>query len=56
VTLARTRGAALGGFGAPLPIGESMLIAWPQAVGMIASAILLFVVGYVIFQRQEVRA
>ena len=32
------------------------MIAWPQTVGMIARAIMLFVIGYVIFQRQEVRA
>jgi ABC-2 type transport system permease protein len=32
------------------------LIAWPQIVGLIATAILLFVVGYIVFQRQEVRA
>jgi ABC-2 type transport system permease protein len=32
------------------------LIAWPQMVGMIATSIVLFVIGYVIFQRQEVRA
>jgi len=42
--------------GAPLPFAESILIAWPQMVGMIATAIVLFVIGYVIFQRQEVRA
>jgi ABC-2 type transport system permease protein len=42
--------------GAPLPLGESVLIAWPQIVGLIAATILLFVVGYVAFQRQEVRA
>jgi ABC-2 type transport system permease protein len=53
IYLSQMQGAVLG---APLPIGESMLIAWPQTVGMIASAILLFVIGYVIFQRQEVRA
>jgi ABC-2 type transport system permease protein len=53
IYLSQLQGAVLG---APLPIGESALIAWPQTVGMIASAILLFVVGYVIFQRQEVRA
>ena len=47
------QGAVLG---APLPLGESVLIAWPQIVGMIATAIVLFVIGYVIFQRQEVRA
>jgi ABC-2 type transport system permease protein len=42
--------------GAPLPLLQSILVVWPQIVGMLASAILLFVIGYVIFQRQEVRA
>jgi len=53
IYLSQMQGAVLG---APLPIGESIQIAWPQTVGMIASAIVLFVIGYVIFQRQEVRA
>ncbi len=53
IYLSQMQGAVLG---APLPVGESMLIAWPQTVGMVATAILLFVIGYVIFQRQEVRA
>ena len=53
IYLSQLQGAVLG---APLPIGESILIAWPQTVGMLAGAILLFVIGYVIFQRQEVRA
>ena len=53
IYLSQLQGAVLG---APLPLSESMLIAWPQTVGMIASAIVLFVIGYVIFQRQEVRA
>jgi ABC-2 type transport system permease protein len=41
---------------APLPLGESILIALPQLVGLVAGTILLFVIGYVAFQRQEVRA
>jgi ABC-2 type transport system permease protein len=53
IYLSQLQGAVLG---APLPFGESVLIAWPQMVGMIATAIMLFVIGYVIFQRQEVRA
>ncbi|MGB6755582.1 MAG: ABC transporter permease [Xanthobacteraceae bacterium] len=53
IYLSQLQGAVLG---APLPLGESILIAWPQMVAMIATAMLLFVVGYVIFQRQEVRA
>ncbi len=39
-----------------LPLGESLLLAWPQIVCLVAATILLFVIGYVIFQRQEVRA
>ncbi len=42
--------------GAPLPLLQSILVVWPQTVGMVATAILLFVIGYVVFQRQEVRA
>ncbi|MCC6948211.1 MAG: ABC transporter permease [Bradyrhizobiaceae bacterium] len=42
--------------GSPLPLAQSLLIAWPQLVSLIAGTIVLFVVGYVVFQRQEVRA
>jgi ABC-2 type transport system permease protein len=41
---------------APLSLMESLMVAWPQFVGMIAASILLFVAGYIVFQRQEVRA
>jgi ABC-2 type transport system permease protein len=53
IYLSQLQGAVLG---APMPLGESLIIAWPQIVGLIAGTILLFVAGYVIFQRQEVRA
>ena len=53
IYLSQLQGAVLG---APMPLGESMMIAWPQIVGLVAGTILLFVLGYVIFQRQEVRA
>src|SRR5689334_13328582 len=53
VYLSQLQGAVMG---APLPFGESVLIAWPQIVGLVAATILLFVAGYVVFQRQEVRA
>ena len=51
--LAQFQGRVLG---APLPLGQSILSAWPQIVSLIAATILLFVAGYVAFQRQEVRA
>src|SRR6201993_5369994 len=53
VFLDQLRGAIMG---APLPFGESVMIAWPQTVSLIAATIVLFVAGYVLFQRQEVRA
>ena len=45
-----------GRIAAPLPLKESIIQAWPQMVSLIAGTILLYVVGYVAFQRQEVRA
>lgn len=53
VYLSQLQGAVMG---APLPLSQSILVAWPQIVGMIAASILLFVGGYIAFQRQEVRA
>lgn len=41
---------------APIPLLQSVLIVWPQIVGLVAGTIILFVIGYVVFQRQEVRA
>jgi ABC-2 type transport system permease protein len=42
--------------GAPLPTGESFLLIWPQLTGLIATVVVLFTIGYVLFQRQEIRA
>ena len=41
---------------APIPLLQSLLIVWAQIVGLVAGTIMLFVIGYVVFQRQEVRA
>jgi len=43
-------------FGAPLPLDQSLLLIWPHLTGLIAATILLFALGYVLFQRQEIRA
>jgi ABC-2 type transport system permease protein len=53
VYLSQLQGAVMG---APLPLWDSVMVAWPQIVGLIAATIILFVGGYVAFQRQEVRA
>ncbi len=42
--------------GAPLPLGESLMLIWPHLTGLIAATILLFALAYVLFQRQEIRA
>jgi ABC-2 type transport system permease protein len=53
IFLEQLQGAVIG---SALPLKESLMIAWPQVVGLVAGAILLFVITYVVFQRQEVRA
>ena len=42
--------------GTPLPLSQSLLLIWPQLTGLVATTILLFALGYVLFQRQEIRA
>jgi ABC-2 type transport system permease protein len=42
--------------GAPLPLSQSIILVWPQLTGLLAAVIALFVVAYVLFQRQEIRA
>jgi ABC-2 type transport system permease protein len=45
-----------GRIASPLPLDQSIIQAWPQVVSLIAGMIMLYVIGYVVFQRQEVRA
>jgi ABC-2 type transport system permease protein len=45
-----------GRIASPLPLDQSIIQAWPQMVSLIAGTIMLFVISYVVFQRQEVRA
>lgn len=42
--------------GAPLPVGQSFILIWPHLTGMIAATILLFAMGYISFQRREIRS
>lgn len=53
VFFSQLEGALLG---APLPFGQSLLLVWPQVTGLVAAVIVTFAAGYVLFQRQEVRA
>ena len=40
---------------APLPLGQSVLLVWPQVTGLIALTVLCFVFSYVSFMRREIR-
>ena len=53
VFYSQIQGALLG---APLPATQSFILVWPQLTGLVAETILIFAIGYVIFQRQEIRA
>jgi ABC-2 type transport system permease protein len=53
VFVSQLRGALLG---APLPVSQSFILIWPQLTGLIAATIVIFVIAYIVFQRQEIRA
>lgn len=52
VTLEQVLGALEG----VLPVGQSILLCWPQAVGLVALTAVCFAVSYILFMRQEIRA
>lgn len=39
-----------------LSVGQSLLLVWPQIVGLIAATVVAFAAAYVLFLRQEIRA
>jgi len=46
----------IGAIPAPLPTSQSFILIWPQFTGLIAAVIVIFVIAYIAFQRQEIRA
>ena len=40
----------------PLPLGQSLLLVWPQVTILIAATIVCFMVSYVLFMRREIRS
>ena len=40
----------------PLPLGQSLLLVWPQVTGLIAATVICFVLSYVSFMRREIRS
>jgi ABC-2 type transport system permease protein len=45
-----------GAIPSPLPLGQSLLLVWPQTVGLIAATAVCFAASYVLFMRQEIRS
>jgi ABC-2 type transport system permease protein len=40
----------------PLPLGQSVLLVWPQLTGLIAATVICFALSYVSFMRREIRS
>ncbi|MFZ0472864.1 MAG: ABC transporter permease [Bacteroidales bacterium] len=39
----------------PLPLGQSIMLVWPQVTGLVAGTIISFVISYYLFMRREIR-
>ena len=45
-----------GAIPSPLPLGQSLLVVWPQLTGLIAATVVCFALSYISFMRKEVRS
>ncbi len=45
-----------GAIPSPLPLGQSLLLVWPQLTGLIAATVLCFIFSYLSFMRKEIRS
>jgi ABC-2 type transport system permease protein len=45
-----------GAIPSPLPLGQSLLLVWPQVTGLIAATMVCFAISYLAFMRQEIRS
>lgn len=45
-----------GAIPSPLPLGQSLLLVWPQLTGLIAATVLCFALSYFSFMRREIRS
>jgi len=52
LTMEQLEGAIPG----PLPLGQSLLLVWPQLTGLIALTIFCFILSYLAFMRREIRS
>lgn len=47
---------AYGAIPSPLPLGQSLMIVWPQLTGLIAATVVCFALSYLSFMRKEIRS
>jgi ABC-2 type transport system permease protein len=45
----------IGALPGPLPLGQSLLLVWPQVTGLTAGTLASFVISYILFMRREIR-
>lgn len=45
-----------GAIPSPLPLGQSLLLVWPQVTGLIAATVVCFALSYISFMRKEIRS
>lgn len=51
-----TRAQVQGAIPSPLPLGQSLLLVWPQLTGLIAITVICFALSYVLFMKREIRS
>lgn len=51
-----TREQIQGAIPSPLPLGQSLLLVWPQLTGIVAATVVCFALSYVFFMRREIRS
>lgn len=44
-----------GAIPAPLPVGQSIMLVWPQVTGLVAITAICFILSYIFFMKREIR-
>jgi len=39
----------------PLPVGQSLMLIWPQLIGLVAMTVICFVLSYIVFMRKDMK-
>ena len=45
-----------GAIPSPLPLGQSLMLVWPQVTALVAGTLVFFGIAYVLFMRREIRS